>query len=539
MDSINFSAIFQALPGNYIILLPDAPLFTIVAFNDTRAEQTFTHKEHLGKGIFEAFPDNPDDPQANGVSMLTASLQIVLREKKPHQMAVQKYDIPAADRMSFEERHWLPRNIPVLDDKGDIIYIIHHVQDVTAQVMAEKRENAARQDLSEEISSRKKIEYAQETTRLALESAGLGHYEINLVTDEMITTPRFNAIWGFDNKVTRTVFANAVHEEDQPRRLKAHEESLRTGRLFYEVRVVRGDQSIRWVRVNGQVMYDNEHKPLRLLGVAQDITEQRAFTDEMTRLVQERTKELHTTNERLERSNSDLEQFAYVTSHDLQAPLRKIQVYASKIMQGNERNPRSAVDLEKISAAANRMRSLINDLLNYSRLSNTGIPFQEIDLNEVLSQVLSDFELNIAQKNAIIRTDRLDTIHAVPLHMNQLFINLFGNALKFARKDVQAVVTIKGNKLAEEKKENFPSLLPGREYYELVFSDNGIGFDQVNADKIFTLFHRLNSQSDYGGHGIGLALCSKVVNYHQGLIRAESIINEGSNFTVILPYNQN
>jgi PAS domain S-box-containing protein len=538
MDSINFSAVFQSLPGNYIILLPNAPIFTIAAFNNKRAEQTFTRKEHIGKGIFEAFPDNPDDPLANGVAMLTTSLQSVMKEKRLHEMAVQKYDIPAADGSAFEERYWLPRNIPVLDEEGDILYIVHHVQDVTAEMLAGKRESAARQNLSEEISARKRIEDAQETISLALESADLGPYEINLLTDEMITTPRFNAIWGFDQNVTRATFANAVHDDDKPRRLKAHEESLRTGRLFYEVRVVRSDRSVRWVRVNGRVMYDNQHKAQRLLGLVQDITQQRAFTEEMTRMVQERTKELHKTNERLERSNSELEQFAYVTSHDLQAPLRKIQVYASRI-QSNETNPQSAGDLEKILTSADRMRGLMTDLLDYSRLSNNNTNFQRTDLNEVLRQVLSDYELNIAQQHAIIQADRLETIHAVPLHMNQLFINLVGNALKFARENVPVIVTIKGSKLAEEKKENLPALVPGRKYYEIVISDNGIGFEQADADDIFTLFHRLDKQNNYGGHGIGLAICSKVVKYHQGIIRAESVVNKGTSFTVILPCDQN
>jgi signal transduction histidine kinase len=415
LDPVNFSTIFQALPGNYIILLPDAPRFTIAAFNNARAEQTFTRPEHIGKGIFEAFPDNPDDPQANGVSMLTASLQSVMREKKTHQMALQKYDIRTADRTAFEERYWLPRNIPVLDDNGGIIYIIHHVQDLTAQVFAEQRENAVRQDLFE----------------------------------------------------------------------------------------------------------------------------QTAFTDELTRLVEERTGELQKMNERLEMSNQELEQFAYVTSHDLQEPLRKIQVYTSRIIQSKEWNSRFESDLEKISTAAKRMRRLISDLLDYSRLEHTSTPFQKTDLNEVLKQVLSDFEFHITQKNATIRMDGLETIDAVPLHMNQLFINLLGNALKFAKKDVPAVLTIKGGKLAEAKRQIFPSLLPGREYHEIVFTDNGIGFDQAHAENIFNLFQRLSQHGDYGGHGIGLALCSKVVTHHRGIIRAEGVVNEGASFTIILPYSQN
>jgi signal transduction histidine kinase len=538
MESVDFTSIFQALPGNYIILLPDAPRFTILAFNDARAEQTFTRRHHIGKGIFEAFPDNPDDPKANGVAMLTASLQTVLREKKPHQMAIQKYDIPTADGKGFEERYWLPRNIPVLNDKDEIRYIIHHVQDLTDQVRAEQRMDAARRDLTEQITARKKMEYAQETIRLALESADLGTYELNLTTDEMTTTPRFDAIWGYDQPVSHTVIADAVYHEDQPLRLKAHQDSLLTGNLFYEVRIVRRDQAVRWIRVNGKTIFDNQHHPLRLLGVAQDITEQRAFTDELTRLVEERTAELQKMNQRLEISNSELEQFASVTSHDLQEPLRKIQVYSSRIMRESEKNPQNpkvVADLEKISASADRMRGLINNLLDYSRLSDTTPPFEPTNLTEVLSQVLSDFEVDIAQKNAGIRADLPGTIDAVPLQMTQLFTNLLGNALKFTRKNVPPVITISGSNLAEEKKSRYPSLDPGREYYEIVFSDNGIGFDQANADKVFTLFQRLNHGGDYSGHGIGLALCSKVVGYHQGIIRAESKVNEGSRFTVILP----
>ena len=147
--AIDFERIFQFLPGNYIILLPDAPRFTIVTFNKVRGEETFTKQEHIGKGIFEAFPDNPDDPQADGVARLTASLETVMREKKTHHMTVQKYDIPAADGSGFEERYWLPKNIPVHDESGNILYIIHHVQNLTEQIRAEQRETRTRQNFED------------------------------------------------------------------------------------------------------------------------------------------------------------------------------------------------------------------------------------------------------------------------------------------------------------------------------------------------------------------------------------------------------
>lgn len=141
---VDFELLFRFLPGNYLVLLPDAPAFTIVAFNRRRASETFTKQEHIGKPLFDIFPDNPRDSGASGVLNLTKSLELVIREKKLHRMAIQKYDIPAADGLFFEERYWLPENIPVLDAKGNIVYLLHTVIDVTSSVKAEDREAATK-----------------------------------------------------------------------------------------------------------------------------------------------------------------------------------------------------------------------------------------------------------------------------------------------------------------------------------------------------------------------------------------------------------
>jgi PAS domain-containing protein len=141
---VDFKLLFQCLPGNYLVLLPDAPKFTIVAFNQKRAAETFTREDHIGKGLFEVFPGNPADPRANGVLNLTQSLEWVIREKKPHRMTVQKYDILSADGRTFEERYWLPENIPVPGSNGQLAYLLHTVVDVTETVNAEDRETATR-----------------------------------------------------------------------------------------------------------------------------------------------------------------------------------------------------------------------------------------------------------------------------------------------------------------------------------------------------------------------------------------------------------
>lgn len=781
IESINFESIFQSLPGSYIILLPDAPKFTIIAFNRKRRDESFTKQQHIGKSIFEAFPDSPEDLQADGVAKLTASLQLVLRDKKMHEISMQKYDIATDNRRSVEPKYWMVKDVPVLDQDGEIMYIIHSMQDLTTEIEVGQREILTRQnfedffnqasapfavltgrkfhfsyanpayielmnnrqlegrdllevipelegqpflqqirdvldtgiayhgvevpatahfkgsdfattrffnlsytpfreksgpikgvlayaydvseqvamrkrdhanqlnqqaydlfmqapvgicilkepdhrillanapvleiwgknssiigkpllnalpeikgqgfiellnkvkdsgtthysnehltslvrngnkeevyinfvyqpyydadgtingvmaiatEVTEQVKARKQIEYAEETARIAIESADLGSYEINLLTDEITTSPRFNKIWGIDHTVPRSTFAAFIHEEDRPRRIAAHKESLITGRLFYEARILWKTQSVHWIRVNGKVLYDADRKPVRLLGVIQDITEQRAFTEELTRLVTERTKELQKANDHLEISNGELEQFAYITSHDLQEPLRKIQVFSSILLGKTGLTPEWQIHAEKISAAAKRMGGLISDLLEYARLSQETSPFREVNLNDVLQSVLADFELLITQKNATIVYDELETIEAVPLQINQLFFNLLGNALKFSNPEIKPLITIKANRLSDDEKISHSQLQSDKDYYKISFTDNGIGFSQQYADKIFIVFQRLNQQSNYSGYGIGLALCNKVAVNHNGIITAEGSVDNGATFTVILP----
>jgi len=178
-------------------------------------------------------------------------------------------------------------------------------------------------------------------------------------------------------------------------------------------------------------------------------------------------------------------------------------------------------------------------LLDYSSLSRANSRFEKVDLNAILLSVLSDYELLVNQKNAIIKTDVLPAIEAIPLQINQLFFNLIGNALKFTKKDVQIKISINAEKLNNEKKNSFPQLQKHKEYLEIAIQDNGIGFNQEYASKIFTIFQRLNDRSMYGGYGIGLALCKKVVDSHSGIIYAEGKPKEGAKFIIILPYLQN
>ena len=391
-------------------------------------------------------------------------------------------------------------------------------------------------DVTEQVLSRQKIELAEETARLAMEGGELGAYDINLLTNEMVTSARFNEIWGVKEPTTdRSVFASIIHPEDRAIREMAHKQSLVTGTINYEARLNRPDGTQRWVRVKGKVLYDKEGTPNRLIGVIQDITEQKQFANELTLRVEERTKALQAANTLLEKSNEELEQFAYVASHDLQEPMRKIQFYTNMVLEKMDINESVRKVVEKVNSSSHRMTGLIRSLLEYSKISNKSLPFEETDLNLILQQIISDFELLIEQKEATLAIGKLPVICAIPLQMNQLLFNLVGNSLKFTKRGVAPVISIQSEALSAESKSSFPQLQQDEDYWKIIIKDNGIGFAPEYAERMFTIFQTLNEKSLYGGYGIGLAVCRKIVDTHKGIIFAKGKPKEGASFIIILP----
>lgn len=251
--------------------------------------------------------------------------------------------------------------------------------------------------------------------------------------------------------------------------------------------------------------------------------------------IMQANEKLRLLNTELEQSNRDLEQFAYVASHDLQEPLRKIKTF-SELSEKNVQHPEILKRyLEKISSSATRMTDLIKAVLNYSRLTRSDDVIVPVNLNDILKQIVGDLELYIEEKKAVIAIEQLPIVKGVPLQLNQLFLNLMTNSLKFTneepRIDIKSLVIPSALvKDSSQRKET--------DFVQISFADNGIGFDQQYAEKVFSIFQRLHPADQYPGTGIGLALCKKIVENHGGHITVESKAGEGTTFYIYLPYDK-
>jgi PAS domain S-box-containing protein len=274
---------------------------------------------------------------------------------------------------------------------------------------------------------------------------------------------------------------------------------------------------------NFYIPLKNKHDAIdRVLIIGHDITD-----------IMQASEKLKELNVELEKSNRDLEQFAYVASHDLQEPLRKIQTFAELSERNIEQPDALRRYLEKINSSASRMTNLIKAVLNYSRISKVDSAFVPIDLNSVVKSIETDLELLIEEKKAAIQVEHLPQIEGIPLQINQLFLNLFTNSLKFTTE--APVIRITSRTYSGTEAGKTPLLKNVSTYVEVVFKDNGIGFEQKYADRVFSIFQRLHPLQDYAGTGIGLALCKKIVENHGGMITVESEPGKGTAFFIYLP----
>lgn len=279
-----------------------------------------------------------------------------------------------------------------------------------------------------------------------------------------------------------------------------------------------------------------EEVEVRKLAQEALIAHQRQVNEMLEQKVRERTEELREINKSLEASNHDLQQFASVASHDLKEPLRKIQLFGAILRDKFlHMDPNALSYMERIVGSSERMAKLINDLLNYSRLSVASI-YEITDFNEIVKEILSDLELMITERDAMISVEKMPQIEAVPGQVRQVFQNIISNALKFSHQDIAPVIHITADIVTDLNPDS--AAFAGGQYCRIVIRDNGIGFNEKYLSKIFTIFQRLHTSELYEGTGIGLAIAKKVIDKHSGIITARSKEGEGAAFVIVLPLRQ-
>ena len=585
----------------------------------------------------------------------------ILQRKQAHEKAIKSGHLDYRARVIWKDEsiHWVRVTGKVIyDSKANPVKLIGIIQDIT-----------------DAVNAREKIEESKEKLNIVIDASELGTYELNLLTDEVIYSDKYLEIFGFGKGITPThkELINRLHPAEMHMRNKAFKDSLVSGTLFYQAKVVWNDKSIHWVDVKGKVFYNEEKKPVKLIGTVDDITEEKNHEQELNKLVKERTLELEISSERfskifdenpvamtlseigtnkilfanalfykyfgytkeevighssqelklispeedarlvpillaylnetrsvaelqalppeeteklvvklkqamgnmnlevlytrkngetfyailsydlikidnktftitsyqdvseqkkaenkivayskeLERKNKEIEQFAYIASHDLQEPLRSISNFSTLLTQKLEAQPDNKAHeyLTYINGGAKRMSTLIFDLLEYSRIGKDTSKVQ-IDCNKMVHDIITGMSASIKECEAEIHVAKLPVLSGF-IYLESVFQNLISNAIKFRKAEIHPIITIS-------------AIDKGKEFlFEI--KDNGIGIEKEYYEKIFIIFQRLHTRREYEGTGIGLSQCKKIIELHGGAIWLESELGKGSTFKFTIP----
>jgi hypothetical protein len=394
--------------------------------------------------------------------------------------------------------------------------------------------------LSEDITEKVNTETDSQQINTLLSEAEMmmnfGSWIWYVKEDKIIWSDGLYRIFGFDPEDRESLeidvpnYYDWVHPDDLDHLLERNEIFLATGEQYddYEHRIITKDGIAKTLISKAKVIaYEEDGKT---------ITQAMGSTSDATYL-KKIQKELESKVSKLDMSNRDLEQFAYVASHDLQEPLRKIVAFGERLKSslGNSMEDKPTLYLDRMLNAAGRMRELINNLLSLSRLTSDQT-FEDVNLSVLIKDVLSNMELSIEETEATITVENLPTTRGLTAQLSQLFDNLLSNAIKFRKKGEKPAITIRSERIARSESKEY--LINAQNYYKITLTDNGIGFSNEYAEQVFTVFKRLHGRTEYAGTGIGLAICRKVVDNHSGFIYADSKVGEGTAFTILLPKNQ-
>ena len=552
--SPDFRVLFESWPEPYLVLDPE---LVIIAVSDAHLAVSETSRSGIiGRNIFDAFPDNPDDPESDGAARLRASLDEVRRRKVADTMPVQQYDIRRPGSGEFETRYWSVVNSPVLDHDRNLVYIINRFEDVTEYVRLKERQ--ARQQPAEEKLQTQVDRMEAEVLVRALELQVTNRELRRLAAiveyaDDAILTKTVAGVVTSWNAGAERLYGYTEHEilgqpvsllvppghgDEEPAML--HKIASARKAVRCDIVRIRKDATLVDVSLALSPIFDAAGEVIEVAAIYRDITERKRTEDslvERSRQLEtsnnslvERSGQLETSNDslversrQLETSNKELEQYAYVASHDLQEPLRKMASFCQLLARRYEGQLDEQADqyIAYVVDGARRMQEMINDLLAFSRLGRSPEAMAEVDCNQVVERARIDLAAAIEEGGASITvTGTLPTVRGEWAPLVQLFENLIGNGIKFHGKEPPRVEI---------------SAAPDGTGWRFAIADNGIGIEPQYADRIFTLFQRLHSQAEYPGTGIGLAVCKKIVESYGGTLCFDSRPDEGTTFYWTMP----
>lgn len=489
----------------------------------------YTEEEILGQNIVGTIVPESESSQR----YIPVMAENLLREPE-------RYASREAENMRRNgERVWIAwTHKPILDEHGNLTGVLCIGNDITKRRRAElalEEANQARLHAERERSAAA-LQESEERYRALIEASSQVLYRMNQDWSEMRQLQGGSFIADTEKPKLNWI-QEYIPPDDQEKVVEAIDEVVRTGTVFeLEHRVKRVDGTLGWTFSRAVPVRNAAGEIVEWFGAASDITERKQAEealqkahDELELRVRERTAQLEAINRKLEQRNKELEDFAFISSHHVQEPLRKIMTFSDRLRArfGDMLNQEAEDYIDRMHKAVKRIQTLIRDLLRYSRISADTGEFAPVDLFAVVQDVLSEFDRFIEGAGARVEVSKLPAIDADAMQIKKVFTHLFENALKFRSKNDPFIKIYSRTRSIE-----------GKEAVDIYVEDNGIGFDEKYLDRIFSPFQQLHSKGRYEGTGMGLAICRRIVEMHNGSITAKSEPGEGATFIVSLPVCQ-